>query len=136
MRRSGSMSTRHGAPILTQDQLVRLIFESAHDYAIFTIDTTGCVTSWNPGAERLMGWTANEIMGGTADVIFTAEDRAAGVPEAERAEARATGRAGDERWQQHKNGGRFWASGLLMPLEDRSLGYVKILRDRTAEHAA
>ena len=118
------------------DELLRLVIESAHDYAIFSMDPEGLVTSWNSGAERLMGWTAEEIVGRTADVIFIPEDRAAGGPEQERAQAAATGRAEDERWQQRKDGTRFWASGLLMQLDDRSQGFVKILRDHTEKHLA
>jgi PAS domain S-box-containing protein len=118
------------------EELLRLIFESATDYAIFSTDVAGVVTSWNSGAERLLGWPADGILGHTADVIFTPEDRALGAPAQERAQASATGRAEDERWQQRCDGTRFWASGLMMPLENPSRGYVKILRDRTERHAA
>ena len=118
------------------DELLRLVIESAHDYAIFSMDSEGLVTSWNSGAERLTGWSAEEIVGRTADVIFTPEDRADGGPEQEREQAFATGRAEDERWQQRKDGTRFWASGLMMQLEDRSQGFTKILRDRTEHHLA
>jgi PAS domain S-box-containing protein len=118
------------------DELLRLILESAVDYAIFSLDPTGLVTSWNSGAERLLGWTEQEILGRTADVIFTPEDCAAGVPGEERRQASTLGRAEDERWQQRRDGSRFWASGLMMPLEDRSRGFVKILRDRTTQHLA
>jgi PAS domain S-box-containing protein len=118
------------------DELLRLVIESAHDYAIFSMDPEGLVTSWNSGAERVTGWAADEILGRTADVIFPPEDRAAGGAEQERAQASATGRAEDERWQQRKDGTRFWASGLMMRLEDRSQGFAKILRDRTEHHLA
>lgn len=118
------------------DELLRLVIESARDYAIFSMDPEGLVTSWNSGAERLIGWPTEEIVGRTADVIFTPEDRAAGAPEQERTQATATGRAEDERWQQRKDGTRFWASGLMMRLDDRSRGFVKILRDRTDRHLA
>ena len=59
------------------DELLRLVIESAHDYAIFSMDPEGLVTSWNSGAERLTGWPAEAIVGRTADVIFTPEDRGA-----------------------------------------------------------
>jgi PAS domain S-box-containing protein len=127
---------KQGAHPPPGDQLLRLIFESARDYAIFTMDTDGLVTSWNPGAERVLGWSTEEILNCTADVIFTSEDRAAGAAEQERIQAAATGRATDERWQQRKDGKRFWASGLLMALEDPDQGFVKILRDRTEQHLA
>jgi len=118
------------------DELLRLIVESAHDYAIFSMDAERRITSWNRGAERLLGWPADEVTGLTADVIFTAEDRAAGVPELEIAQAASTGRAEDDRWQQRRNGTRFWASGLMMRLDDPARGFVKILRDRTEQHLA
>ncbi|TCP85311.1 PAS domain S-box-containing protein [Rhizobium sp. PP-CC-2G-626] len=117
------------------DDLLRVVFESAVDFAIFSLDPEGRVTSWNTGAERVLGFTEADILGRSGDVIFTAEDRAAGVPALERADATAHGRAEDERWQMRKDGTRFWASGLTMPLSDRS-GFVRILRDRTESHLA
>jgi PAS domain S-box-containing protein len=116
------------------DELLHIVLESARDYAIFSTDASGLVTSWNSGAERLIGWSAAEIMGHTADVIFTQDDRARGVPDQERSEASTTGRAEDERWQQRKDGTPFWASGLMMPLDSPFRGFVKILRDRTERH--
>lgn len=116
------------------DELLRLIVESATDYAIFSLDTARRVTSWNPGAERVLGFTAEQIIGRSGDVIFTPEDRAAGVPDAECAQALATGRGEDDRWSLRADGSRFWASGLMLPLTDRSRGFVKILRDRTDMH--
>jgi len=127
---------KEGAHSPPDTQLLRLIFDSARDYAIFTMDPDGLVTSWNPGAERVLGWAAEEILNSTADVIFTPEDRAAGAAEQERIQAATTGRANDDRWQQRKDGERFWASGLLMALEDPAQGFVKILRDRTEQHLA
>ncbi len=106
------------------DELLRLVLESVRDYAIFSIDSEGLVTSWNSGAERLLGYRADQIMGRCADVIFTPEDRAAGAFEAERRQASTHGRAEDERWQMRRDGSRFWASGLMMPLADRGRGFV------------
>jgi PAS domain S-box-containing protein len=120
----------------SSEELLRLIFESATDYAMFSIDPKGLVTSWNSGAERVLRYAQGEIMGRSADVIFTDEDQAAGIPEEERRQATAKGRAEDERWTMRKDGSRFWASGLLMPLVDRSQGFIKILRDRTERHQA
>lgn len=122
------------APVPGSDELLRLVIESATDFAIFSLDPTGLVTSWNTGAERLLGFTEAEMFGQSADVIFTTEDRLAGVPDQERRTAIAEGRAEDDRWQVRKGGERFWASGLMMPLSDHRLGFVKILRDRTEQH--
>lgn len=118
----------------TSDELLRLMVEGATGYAIFSTDRSGKVTSWNVGAQRVLGFAADEMLGTSADVIFTAEDRAAGVPDRERRDASSKGRAVDDRWTLRKGGERFWASGLMMPLADRDRGYVKILRDRTEMH--
>jgi PAS domain S-box-containing protein len=116
--------------------LYERIVESAIGFAIFTQDLHGLVTSWNAGAERLLGYEADEILGRSAEVIFVPEDQAAGAPDAERAKALAEGRAEDERWHVRRDGSRFWGSGLLMPLRDQRSGLVKILRDLSEHHAA
>src|SRR4051812_28446057 len=82
----------------SSDELFRLMVESATDFAILAIDRTGTVTSWNIGAEHLLGFAEDEIVGRDGDVVFTPEDRLFGAPEKERALALANGRAEDERW--------------------------------------
>ena len=125
-----------GLRAVSEGELFRCIVESATDFAIFAMDANGAVKSWNAGAERLFGYVEGEIVGCSADVIFTPEDRAAGAPDDERRCARADGRAEDDRWHMRKDGSRFWASGLLMPLEGGDTGFVKIARDRTERHRA
>ena len=125
-----------GPKAVGEAELFGRIVESATDFAIFATDPNGAVTSWNVGAERLFGYVEGEIIGRSADVIFTPEDRVAGAPEDERRRARADGRAEDDRWHVRKDGSRFWASGLLMPLEGSAAGFVKIVRDRTERHRA
>ena len=117
-------------------ELLALIVDSAVDFAIFTFSPEGIATSWNRGAERLLGYRPDEIEGRDADVIFTPEDLAAGVPDGERRRAQREGRAENERWHVRKDGTRFWGSGLAMPLRDGSPGFVKILRDLTDRHEA
>ena len=122
------------AVLREREQHLRLIFESATDYAIFTMDLHGRVTSWNAGARRLLGWAEEEMVGRTTHDLFTPEDRAEGVPEAELRRAMECGRAENERWHQRKDGCRFWASGLAMPLRDEHgvlRGFLSIMRDRT-----
>jgi hypothetical protein len=117
----------------------RAIFENAIDFAIVVTDCEGIVTDWNPGAERVLGWTAKEMHGQDAERFFTPEDRANGRVEYEMQRALRDGRAPDERWHLRKGDERFWASGEMMPLRDddgRHIGFFKILRDRTAEHLA
>jgi PAS domain S-box-containing protein len=112
----------------------RLIVDAVQDYAILTLDPEGRVASWNPGAERLLGYPADEILGCDAAVFFTPDEVRKGVPEAELRKAAETGRAGDDRWHVRQNGSYFFASGITTSLRDAQgalLGYVKIMRDRT-----
>jgi PAS domain S-box-containing protein len=105
------------------------------DFAIIALDSDTKVTLWNPGAEKILGWTAEEMLGRGGEIIFIPEDRAAGAVEAELTKALAHGRAEDERWHARKDGSRFWGSGLMMPLTD-GLGFLKIMRDQTARQHA
>jgi PAS domain S-box-containing protein len=115
----------------------RAMLESATDYAIFAIDRDGRITSWNAGAERLLGWTRDEAIGLDCRMTFTPKDQEEGVPETEMALATAAGRAGNERWHQRKDGSRFWGSGILLPLrDDPNGGWLKIMRDRTERRRA
>lgn len=111
------------------------IVESAVDYAIIAADLTGQVTEWNSGAEQILGWSAQEMIGQPVETFFTPEDRAHGMVDHEMRDAVTHGRGTDERWHMRRNGQRFWASGEMMPLYENSVltGYVKILRDRTPE---
>lgn len=115
----------------SSEELLHLFIESTVDFAIIAMTASGTVTVWNAGAERLLGYCGSEIVGATADLIFTPEDRAAGAPRFERETALAHGKAADERWHMHKDGSRFWGSGVLMPLADKKAGFVKIMHDLT-----
>lgn len=116
---------------------LRLIFDSAIDYAIIVLDGDGRVTSWNSGAERLLGYEEEEVLGQDGSIFFTPEDRKRGLPQRERARSRQNGHASNERWHVRKDGSRFWGSGAIVPLvSGEEGGYLKILRDRTAERAA
>ncbi|MCJ2120075.1 PAS domain S-box protein [Methylobacterium sp. J-001] len=115
------------------------VIESAIDFAIIGTDLNGVVTDWNAGAENIFGWRCDEIVGASAERLFTTADRAEGRPNEEMRLAVVDGRASDERWHLRKDGTQFWASGELMPLriEDGThQGYVKIVRDRTRQHEA
>ncbi|MBW6530420.1 PAS domain S-box protein [Sphingomonas sp. RRHST34] len=116
--------------------LDRLIVDSATDFAMIATDVDGHVTRWNPGAEKVLGWTEAEMLGEPLERIFTPEDRAIDRALTEMRLARETGRANDERWHLREDGNRFWAQGEMTPLRsaDGVLGgYVKVLRDRTTE---
>jgi len=120
----------------SSEERLRLIVDNARDYAILTLDLERRITGWNPGAERLTGYPADEVMGETADIIFTPEGRAAGAPEREAETAINEGRATDERWHMRRDGSRFWGSGSMMAMRGaagEAVGLLKIFRDTTAE---
>ncbi|QJE02199.1 PAS domain S-box protein [Massilia forsythiae] len=112
---------------------MRMVADSANDFAIVTLDEEGRVTSWNIGAEHLFGYAAEDMLGQPLDRLFTPEDLAAGAPEIELRRARQDGRAQDERWHVRKDGSRFFCSGVTTPLRNGDFfGYAKIARDETA----
>ncbi|MEI7037737.1 response regulator [Fulvimonas yonginensis] len=118
---------------------LKLILECTTGYGILTLDLEGRITLWNPGAEQLLGWCEEEVLGKPADIFYTPEERAQGIPRQEMKRAAESGRAVDDRMHVRKDGSRFFASGLMMPLRNgggRLLGYLKVLRDRTLEHQA
>ncbi len=118
-----------------QEQRLRLIFEGATDTAILTLDDEGCVSAWNPGAERLLGFTEAEVLGHRLEAMWTPDDLDAREPEREMCRALEAGRSDDERWHLRKDGTRFWASGIMVPLSagpnGERRGFLKIMRDRT-----
>jgi PAS domain S-box-containing protein len=143
LRRANAELASNRAALREREERLRLIFDSATDYAIFSMGLDRRVTSWNEGAERLLGWSEDEIVGRPADAIFTPEDRAGGAPAEEAEGALRDGRAADERWHRRKDDTRFWANGLMLPLRDPAagpgappLGLLKIMRDETGKRRA
>src|ERR1700712_863246 len=106
------VSDRHNAS-LSDDGRYRLLINAVTDYAIYMLDPTGIVTSWNPGAERFKGYAAREIIGKAISSFFTHEDRTAGRPQSALATAAATGRFEDEGWRVRKDGTRFRANVVV-----------------------
>jgi PAS domain S-box-containing protein len=116
----------------------RLLVEAVTDYAIFMLDPGGNVMKWNPGAERIKGYTADEIIGQSNSRFYTEEDRRDGVPEAVIASAAATGRYEGEGWRVRKDGTQFWASVVIAAIHDEQgglLGFAKVTRDLTEKRA-
>lgn len=139
-RHSGRLSDAktHGnhESFRTDEDFFRNVVESMEDYAVFTTDTRGNVSSWNKGAERLLGYKEKEIIGKNADIFYIQEDRTKKDPEVELKVASTKGRAVNERYHQRKDGSKFWGSGLVFPLTDkrgRLRGYTKIMRDLTQQ---
>jgi PAS domain S-box-containing protein len=115
-------------------RMFHLLMENVKDFAIFMLDPEGRIVSWNTGAERILVYKEDEILGQPFGIIFTPEDIQRKRPEYELQLARETGRAEDERWHLRKDGSRLWASGVVTPLLDeggRLQGFAKILRDIT-----
>lgn len=112
----------------------QLILERSRGVGIVATDPDLKVTNWSRGAAEMTGYSSEEMIHCDSRVLFTPEDRAAGVPDRERQIAEQTDVATDDRWHMRKDGSRFWASGMLMALreQDRTLfGFVKVLLDRT-----
>ena len=116
------------------EERLRLVVNSATDYAIFSTDLERRVTGWSPGAQIMLGYTEAEIVGQPCDLIYTPEDRAAGAVEMEVEAAARVGRFENERFHVRKDGSRFYGSGVGVPLRaDKGtiIGCVKIMRDLT-----
>src|SRR6185369_4863848 len=117
------------------DDLYRRAVENdIKDYAIFLTDTDSRVINWNRGAERILGYREDEVIGQSAFIFFTPEDRAAKEPEKEMETAMTNGRAEDERFHLRRDQSRFWASGILTPVRDEAgtlIGFIKVMRDVT-----
>ncbi|WP_321937656.1 PAS domain-containing sensor histidine kinase [Paraburkholderia sp. J8-2] len=116
------------------DHRYRLLVDAVCDYAIFMLDRSGNVTSWNPGAKREKGYSADEIVGRHFSIFYTDEDTAAGKPTRLLAAAKARGRVEDEGWRVRKDGSRFWANVVITAIRDEQgalIGFAKITRDLT-----
>lgn len=125
-------STQRETALRESEERLSLIMKSVKDYAIITTDLDGIVNGWNPGAEKIFGYTENEIIGKSDDIFFTPEDLQKGAAEKEMRKVLETGSAEDERWHVRQDGSRFYASGVMQPLKDSEIkGFVKIARDMT-----
>jgi PAS domain S-box-containing protein len=111
-----------------------LLVEAVRDYAIFMLDPSGCVSSWNPGAQHIKGYAPDEIIGRHFSTFYTPEDIATGKPARELQIATAHGRVEDEGWRVRRDGSRFWANVVISAVHDGSgalVGFAKVTRDLT-----
>jgi PAS domain S-box-containing protein len=115
-----------------------LLIQGVVDYAIYMLDPAGLVVSWNPGAQRIKGYTSAEIIGEHFSRFYTDEERAAGIPEQALRIAAETGRFATEAWRVRKDGSRFWAMVVIDPIyqDNKLIGFAKISRDVTEQRAA
>src|SRR5438874_8346232 len=117
----------------------RLMIESVTDYAIFMLDTSGHVVTWNPGAERIKGYNAIEIIGQHFSRFYQPEDLDKGKPQQELELAQKNGCAQVEGWRVRKNGSRFLAAVVITALHDKTgdlVGFCKVVRDLTDQKNA
>lgn len=118
----------------TVEQLLPLLLAQDDEHAIMLLNPAGRITGWFGAAERLFGYTSGEALGQPLSLLFTPEDVEKKIPEFELNVARLDRRAEDDRWMRRKDGQRFWATGILLPLrggDGEVLGFGKVLRNRT-----
>jgi PAS domain S-box-containing protein len=121
------------------DEAFRLLVESVVDYAIFMLDPKGRVTSWNPGAERIKQYSAEEIVGQHFSAFYTEEDRKRGLPKHVLETARNEGKFEGEGWRIRKDGSRFWASVVVDAMRNAKgelVGFAKVTRDMSEKREA
>ncbi|RKH60042.1 PAS domain-containing sensor histidine kinase, partial [Corallococcus interemptor] len=112
------------------------LVEGVRDYALVLLDTRGRVASWNPGAERIKGWSEAEILGRPISIFYTSEDAATGRPERDLSRALQEERLRTEGWRQRKDGSRFWAEVSITALRDadgQPQGFTVVTRDITEQ---
>jgi PAS domain S-box-containing protein len=125
--------------LLESERRYRRLVESVVDYAIFQLDVTGNVVTWNPGAQRIKGYSADEMIGQHFSRFYTEEDRAAGVPVRALETAKTTGKYEAEGWRLRRDGTKFWALVIIDAMydDDRNLiGFAKVTRDITERQEA
>ncbi|SFH73855.1 PAS domain S-box-containing protein [Bradyrhizobium sp. Gha] len=125
--------------LLESERRYRRLVEAVVDYAIFQLDPSGRVATWNPGAERIKGYRPEEIIGRHFSTFYTPEDLEKEVPKKALAEAAENGRFEAEGWRMRKDGTRFWASVVIDRITDESgaiVGFAKVTRDLTERKQA
>ena len=116
-----------------------MLVEAVTDYAIYMLDPTGIVTSWNPGARRFKGYQESEILGEHFSRFYTEEDRNSGLPQRALETAAREGKFENEGWRVRKDGSRFWAYVIIDPIRDidgKLVGFAKVTRDLTERREA
>jgi osomolarity two-component system sensor histidine kinase TcsA len=120
------------------NETYKILVDNVKDYAIFMLDTGGNITTWNPGATILKGYSPSEIIGKHFSVFYSPEDRDRDKPGRGLRLALKEGRMEDEGWRYRQDGSRFWANVMITPIFqfDRHVGFVKVTRDLTERKAA
>ena len=132
--RDTSERKKNELELRASEERFRLMVEGVKEYAIFMLDPTGHIISWNDGAKRLKGYNSNEIIGKHFSIFYTAEDLDTKKPERELKIAIATGKYEEEGWRIRKNGSLFWANIVITALfneQNKHIGFSKVTRDLT-----
>src|SRR5437588_1274097 len=124
--------------LFESERSFRLLVEGVADYALYMLDPTGIVTSWNIGGQRIKGYSPEEILGRHFSCFYTEADRANGKPKRALRIAREAGRYEEDGWRVRKDGTFFWASVVIDPIREngRLVGFAKITRDITERRDA
>lgn len=134
------LAVLNGRARLTQDgHPFRMLVNSVEDYAIFMLDCAGRVVTWNPGAEAILGYSQQEVLGQHFSAFFVAEESDVEAPGKRLATAAREGRWAGEGWRLRKNGARFWAHSILIAMRDSAghlMGFGEVLRDLTESKRA
>jgi PAS domain S-box-containing protein len=133
----GALQVRHDAA-LGELERYKILVDSVQDYAIFSLDTDGRIVSWNKGAQKIKGYTADEIVGQHFSKFYLARDIEANKPARELELAKKMGRVEDEDWRVRKDGETFWANVVITALygpDGELIGFAKVTRDLTERKA-
>ena len=125
--------------VAARGQLIELLIDNVRDYAITLLDPEGRVLTWNNAAQRLKGWTSEEIVGQHFSRFYPPEDNERGKTRMELEAAARDGKFEDEGWRIRKDGSRFWANVIITALRDKNgslLGFGKVTRDITERKTA
>src|SRR6201996_344311 len=130
--------SRQQRDLFESERSFRLLVEGVADYALFMLDPTGIVTSWNIGAQRIKGYATEEILGQHFSRFYTETDRANGKPARALRIAREQGRYEEDGWRVRKDGTFFWASVVIDPIyeDGKLIGFAKITRDMSERREA
>lgn len=137
LNRSAAMATHQRIAkqkLEKSEESFKLFVESVKDYALYMLDTSGNIISWNSGAELIKGYRPDEIIGKNSNIFYTEEDRKAGKPERDLEIATSTGKYEGENWCLRKDGSKFWANVVITALLDdkgQIRGFGQITRDLT-----
>ena len=125
--------------LLASEERFRLLVENVRDYGLFNLDLDGTVTSWNAGAERIAGYTSDEIVGRHFSIFYPPEDVATGKPQRELDTVRREGRFEEEGWRVRKSGERYWSSVVITAIYSKNgslVGFGKVTRDLSERREA